>query len=108
MGEARRLVFNSSLRVLVVYGGVTAWHQIKDLARGVDILTATPGRLQDFHARGLISLAKCEFFVLDEGDRMLDMGFEPAIRKLVLQSDMPASEARQTLMFSATFPIEIQ
>lgn len=106
--EARKLTFKSSLRALVVYGGVTAWHQIKDLARGVDILTATPGRLQDFMDRGLVSAARCEFCVLDEADRMLDMGFEPAIRKIVLGSDMPSSGSRQTMMFSATFAREIQ
>lgn len=106
--EARKLTFMAALRALVVYGGVTAWHQIKELARGVDILTATPGRLQDFLERGLISLSKCEFCVLDEADRMLDMGFEPEVRKIVLRSDMPPSERRQTMMFSATFAPEVQ
>lgn len=106
--EAQKLTFKSNFRALVIYGGVTAWHQIKELARGVDILTATPGRLQDFKDRGLITLSRCEFCVLDEADRMLDMGFEPAVRNLVLQSDMPPSDARQTMMFSATFQTEIQ
>lgn len=106
--EAQKLTFKGPFRALVIYGGVTAWHQIKDLARGVDILTATPGRLQDFMDRQLITASKCQFCVLDEADRMLDMGFEPAIRKIILNSDMAKSDTRQTMMFSATFAHEIQ
>lgn len=106
--EARKLTFNSPYRPIVIVGGMSAWQQIRELARGVDLLTATPGRLQDFVDRGIISLKNVEFCVLDEADRMLDMGFEPAVRKLVLRSDMPSSESRQTMMFSATFQPEIQ
>lgn len=106
--EVRKLTFKAPFRALVIYGGVTAWHQIKDLARGVDVITATPGRLQDYIARQIISLKNVEFVVLDEADRMLDMGFEPEIRKIILRSDMPNSDHRQTMMFSATFANEIQ
>jgi len=65
---------------------------------------ATPGRLADFLDRGLVSLKGCRFLVLDEADRMLDMGFAPQLDKIVEQSNMPARKDRQTLLFSATFP----
>jgi ATP-dependent RNA helicase DDX3X len=71
-----------------------------------DVLVGTPGRLADFVERGRISLSQISYLCLDEADRMLDMGFEPAIRNLVMAQDM--TENRQTLMFSATFPKEIQ
>ena len=69
---------------------------------------ATPGRLVDMLERGRISLEHCRFLVLDEADRMLDMGFEPQIRRIVEQDNMMPTGQRQTLMFSATFPKEIQ
>lgn len=82
--------------------------QLKDLARGTDVLVATPGRLIDFIDRELVSMEYIQFLTLDEADRMLDMGFEPQIRQIVEQRDMPSRNDRQTLMFSATFPREIQ
>ena len=69
---------------------------------------ATPGRLCDFVGRGLVSLANCRFLVLDEADRMLDMGFEPQIRRVVEGHDLPNKAQRQTMMFSATFAPPIQ
>jgi ATP-dependent RNA helicase DDX3X len=63
---------------------------MRDLERGVDILVATPGRLVDLIERGRISLSRCVFMVLDEADRMLDMGFEPQIRRIVEGEDMPS------------------
>lgn len=108
-GEARKLVHRSSFRATQVYGGVEARPQLTELARGCDICVATPGRLIDFIKRGVMSMRRCLYLVLDEADRMLDMGFEPQIRDIVEGQDMPSSkDGRQTLLFSATFPREIQ
>jgi ATP-dependent RNA helicase DDX3X len=78
--EAHKLTFDSDLSCVCVYGGAPTRGQLALLAKGVDILVATPGRLTDFLQRGLIGLGNTKFFVLDEADRMLDMGFEPQIR----------------------------
>lgn len=78
------------------------------MEKGVDVLVATPGRLVDVIERGRVSLGKIRYLALDEADRMLDMGFEPQIRKIVQQMDMPPLGQRQTMLFSATFPQNIQ
>ena len=96
------------MRPAVVYGGADINQQLRQIERGCDLLTATPGRLVDLIERGRISLANIQYLVLDEADRMLDMGFEPQIRRIVQGEDMPGTSARQTLMFSATFPRDIQ
>lgn len=106
--EGRKFSWKTGLSTVVVYGGAPIGAQLRDLERGCDIIVATPGRLVDILERGRISLSAIRFLVLDEADRMLDMGFEPQIRRIVEQEDMPASTERQTLMFSATFPKEIQ
>ncbi|QLG70443.1 hypothetical protein HG535_0A03820 [Zygotorulaspora mrakii] len=106
--EAKKFTYRSWVRPTVVYGGADVYSQMKDLDRGCDLLVATPGRLNDLLERGKISLAKVKYLVLDEADRMLDMGFEPQIRHIVDGCDMPSVENRQTLMFSATFPVDIQ
>ena len=95
---------NLRLRNLVVFGGVSQVPQVQGLKRGVDILVATPGRLLDLMNQGYISLRDIEIFVLDEADRMLDMGFVHDVKKVIAQ--LPAK--RQTLFFSATMPKEIQ
>lgn len=106
--EAKKFTYRSWVRPTVVYGGADVYSQMKELDRGCDLLVATPGRLNDLLERGKISLAKVKYLVLDEADRMLDMGFEPQIRHIVDGCDMPSTEHRQTLMFSATFPVDIQ
>ena len=108
-GEARKLVHRSNFRATQVYGGVEARPQLTELARGCDVCVATPGRLIDFIDRGVVTMRCCFYLVVDEADRMLDMGFEPQIRDIVENRDMPScGEGRQTLLFSATFPREIQ
>lgn len=106
--EARKFAYRSHVRPCVVYGGADIGQQIRDLERGCHLLVATPGRLVDMMERGKIGLDHCNYLVLDEADRMLDMGFEPQIRRIVEQDTMPPKGIRQTMMFSATFPKEIQ
>nr|BAD04052.1 vasa homologue [Leucopsarion petersii] len=106
--EARKFAYGTCVRPVVVYGGVSTGHQIRDLCRGCNILCGTPGRLLDVINRGKVGLTKLRYFVLDEADRMLDMGFEPDMRRLVGSPGMPTKEDRQTLMFSATYPEDIQ
>ncbi len=92
------------LGVMSIYGGVNIQPQIQTLKKGVDIVSACPGRLLDHLERGTISLDAVEVLVLDEADRMFDMGFLPDIKKIIKR--LPRS--RQTLLFSATMPREIQ
>ncbi|XP_030458423.1 DEAD-box ATP-dependent RNA helicase 37-like [Syzygium oleosum] len=106
--EARKFSYQTGVRVVVAYGGAPINQQLRELERGVDILVATPGRLVDLLERARVSLQMIRYLTLDEADRMLDMGFEPQIRKIVEQMDMPPSGERQTMLFSATFPKEIQ
>ena len=125
--QARKFAYKTGIRTAVVYGGAEMGPQLREVERGVDVVVATPGRLIDFLERGRISLSEVRYFVLDEADRMLDMGFEPQIRQIVEKEGqvpdprvycfgdsrgrlfclgLPAR--RQTLMFSATFPQTIQ
>eukprot|EP01080_Neovahlkampfia_damariscottae_P007110 gene7110-11273_t len=106
--EAKKFAFKTGLIPQVVYGGDPIKEQMRELNKGCDILVATPGRLIDLLERGKVSLGGCKFLILDEADRMLDMGFEPQIRQIVEKEDLPKIGERQTLMFSATFPKEIQ
>jgi ATP-dependent RNA helicase DDX3X len=106
--EARKFAYRSWVKPAVVYGGADIGSQLRQIEYGCDLLSATPGRLVDLLERGRISLANIKYLVLDEADRMLDMGFEPQIRRIVEGEDMPDVRGRQTLMFSATFPREIQ
>lgn len=75
---------------------------------GCDILVATPGRLLDFIESGLISLKAVKYLIIDEADRILDMGFEPQLNKIVFELDLPSKEQRQNLLFSATFTDNIK
>ncbi|WVZ50719.1 hypothetical protein U9M48_001947 [Paspalum notatum var. saurae] len=106
--EARKFSYQTGVRVVVAYGGAPITNQLRDLERGVDILVATPGRLVDLLERARVSLQSIRYLALDEADRMLDMGFEPQVRRIVEQMDMPPPGVRQTMLFSATFPKEIQ
>jgi probable ATP-dependent RNA helicase DDX4 len=106
--EARKFAFNTMVRPVVVYGGVTTGHQAREVAKGAHLVVGTAGRLLDFISKGYISLAKVKYFILDEADRMLDLGFLPSMMKLANELGMPAKTERQTLMFSATFPEEVQ
>ncbi|CAG5122587.1 unnamed protein product, partial [Candidula unifasciata] len=106
--DCRKFAFQTDIRPVVLYGGTSLSHQMRELSNGANIVIGTPGRLLDVINRGKISLANVSFLILDEADRMLDMGFEPEIRKMVETMGMPPKTQRQTLMFSATFPEEIQ
>ncbi|KAK9762425.1 ATP-dependent RNA helicase ded1 [Basidiobolus ranarum] len=106
--EARKFSYRSWVKPCVAYGGADIGQQKRQIERGCDLLAATPGRLVDLIERGCISLSKIQYLVLDEADRMLDMGFEPQIRRIVEGEDMPGVQERNTLLFSATFPKNIQ
>ena len=95
---------HTTLQSLAVFGGVKIGPQIKKLRQGIDILIATPGRLLDLSQQGAVNLKQVEVLVLDEADRMLDMGFIPDIRRI--QKLLP--DSKQTLMFSATYSPEIR
>jgi len=95
---------HTGLRTLLVHGGVGYDKQRKGLQQGVDIVVATPGRLLDFMQDGTVSLDSIEILILDEVDRMLDMGFLPDVRRIVEKTP----RSRQTLFFSATMPAQIQ
>jgi ATP-dependent RNA helicase RhlE len=95
---------HTGLRVLLVHGGVGYEKQRKGLQRGIDVVVATPGRLLDFMKDGTADLSGVEVLILDEVDRMLDMGFLPDVRRIIERT--PAT--RQTLFFSATMPPQIQ
>lgn len=94
----------TGLKTTTIYGGASMNRQIGDLRRGVEIIVACPGRLMDHMQRKTLSLATVETLILDEADQMFDMGFMPAIKKIVAQ--LPTT--RQTLLFSATMPEEIR
>lgn len=95
---------NLPLRSAVIFGGVGQQPQVDQLKAGVDILVATPGRLEDLHNQGFIHVENLEIFVLDEADRMLDMGFIHDVKKILTW--LP--KRKQTLFFSATMPPEVQ
>jgi ATP-dependent RNA helicase RhlE len=96
--EARNLAVNTPLRLVAIYGGDQMKPQVNKLRQGVDVIIATPGRLQDHMRRRNVNFKELQILVLDEADRMLDMGFLPDIKQIV--SHMP--QPRQTLLFSAT------
>ncbi|XP_042842842.1 probable ATP-dependent RNA helicase DDX4 isoform X3 [Panthera tigris] len=106
--EARKFSFGTCVRAVVIYGGTQLGHSIRQIVQGCNMLCATPGRLMDIIGKEKIGLRQVKYLVLDEADRMLDMGFGPEMKKLISCPGMPSKEQRQTLMFSATFPEAIQ
>ncbi|KAL0592113.1 hypothetical protein ABG067_000766 [Albugo candida] len=101
--EANKFGASSKIKNTCVYGGVPKYNQIMELRQGVEICICTPGRMIDLLSQGKTNLRRVTYLVLDEADRMLDMGFEPQLRKIVSQ----IRPDRQTLMWSATWPKEI-
>jgi len=106
--ECSKFSFNTMIKTQVAYGGTHTGAQINNIKRGCNILIGTPGRLKHFIENGTISLEKIKFFCLDEADRMLDQGFGEEIEFFANRAGMPTKEIRQTMMFSATFPEEVQ
>ena len=103
--EAFKYTTACNLPSLAIYGGHPRGEQLQKLRSGVEILVACPGRLLDFLNYNQTNLRRCTYLVLDEADRMLDMGFEKDMMKII---EMIPTQDRQTLMFSATWPREIQ
>lgn len=106
--NVRKFTNKSFLKTVIIYGGTSVQYQMQQLFKGCHILVATPGRLIDFVDRGFITFEDVRFVVLDEADRMLDLGFLPGIKQLMSNETMSKIDSRQTLMFSATFPEDIQ
>jgi ATP-dependent RNA helicase DDX5/DBP2 len=102
--EVVKYGIKSKLSSLCCYGGVDKFKQKMELQKGCDLVISTPGRLIDFLEMGVTNLFRVSYLVLDEADRMLDMGFEPQIRKIISQ----IRPDRQTLMLSATWPKDVQ
>jgi ATP-dependent RNA helicase RhlE len=104
--ETQMRLFGRSLGIkcTAVLGGASMTRQIQALKGGVDMLVATPGRLEDLWQRGCVNMPRIRMVVLDEADRMLDMGFEPQVRRILAR----ISRDRQTMLFSATMPVEME
>eukprot|EP00918_Siedleckia_nematoides_P006464 GHVU01014058.1.p1 GENE.GHVU01014058.1~~GHVU01014058.1.p1 ORF type:complete len:550 (+),score=28.47 GHVU01014058.1:118-1650(+) len=102
--ESRPYLHPAKVSMATVFGGASRYPQEQQLRRGVDIVAACPGRLMDFLSCGTTNLHRVTYLVLDEADRMMDMGFEPQIREILTQ----VRADRQTLMWSATWPREVQ
>jgi ATP-dependent RNA helicase RhlE len=103
--DVQGFTYHTDLTSIAVYGGVPMDVQERALKSGVDIVVATPGRLMDHMRNGAVAFDKLDTLVLDEADRMMDMGFWPDVRRIVMA--LPDSAARQTLLFSATMPEEV-
>lgn len=106
--ETRKFCRGTEIKTTCVFGGSPINEQIRNLNRGIDIVIATPGRLIDIMKQHCLTLSRVKFLILDEADRMLDMGFEPQIQEVINGCDMPPASERQTMLFSATFPAEVQ
>ena len=103
--DIQGFTYHTELTSVAVYGGVGMDAQERALRAGVDIVVATPGRLMDHQRNGAVNFTRVETFVLDEADRMMDMGFWPDVCRIA--NTLPPKEKRQTLLFSATMPDEV-
>jgi ATP-dependent RNA helicase RhlE len=103
--DVQGFTYHTDLTSIAVYGGVEMGGQERALKAGVDIVVATPGRLMDHQRSGAVDFSRVETFVLDEADRMMDMGFWPDVKRIA--ATLPDSDKRQTLLFSATMPDEV-
>jgi len=107
--EARKLLYKTGIVVCKCYGGVPNDTQIRELRQGVDIVIGTPGRLNEFIEKKILYLNLIKYLVIDESDRMLDMGFKPQLEDIIIKNNqMAKKEDRNNLMFSATIPSEVQ
>jgi ATP-dependent RNA helicase DDX3X len=106
--EARKIVNKTGIVVNKIYGGVPHDEQLEKMYSGCDILVATPGRLLDFIEKKNLSLKNVKYLIMDEADRMLDMGFQPQLMKIAFGCDLMPKNLRQNLLFSATFTEEIK
>ncbi|CAE8621931.1 unnamed protein product [Polarella glacialis] len=110
--ESLKFAYNTGIQSRLIYGGADIREQLRELGKGTDILVATPGRLSDFIGRETVDMGLTQFLILDEADRMLDMGFEPQVREIVQYSGMGRSlekgRKKQNMMFSATFGGTVQ
>ena len=107
--EARKLLYKTGIVVCKCYGGVPNDTQMRELKQGVDIVIGTPGRLNEFIEKKILYLNLIKYLVIDESDRMLDMGFKPQLEEIIIKnSQMADKEKRINLMFSATIPLEVQ
>jgi ATP-dependent RNA helicase DDX3X len=106
--ETVKFTARSDLKTVCVFGGGKVSEQLRNLRYPTQILIATPGRLIDLLDQGHVRLSEVRWLVLDEADRMLDMGFEPQIDRIINGFDMVPPDGRQTLLFSATFPPEVR
>ena len=107
--ESRKLLYKTGIVVTKCYGGVPLDNQIRDLRQGADIVIGTPGRIIEFIEKKILYLNLIEFLVIDESDRMLDMGFKPQLENIISKNkEMKNKENRINLMFSATIPKEVE
>ena len=107
--ESRKLLYKTGIVACKCYGGVPIDSQIRDLRQGVDIVIGTPGRIIEFIDKKILYLNLVEFLVIDESDRMLDMGFKPQLENIIIKNkEMKSKEKRINLMFSATIPPEVE
>ena len=107
--EARKLLYKTGMIVCKCYGGVPNDTQMRELRQGVDIVIGTPGRLIEFIDKKILYLNLIKFLVIDESDRMLDMGFKPQLENIICKNDqMTPKDKRINLMFSATIPFEVE